>query len=107
MSSRIGIISVFVGGLVFVGLVAAFRAADAHEKTPPPVVRPAVVRAAPIKEHAYSMTESFHGLIEANVRVDMAFQIAGRLSQLGAAKDQPLKENDTVEPGQVLATLEP
>lgn len=107
MKSRIAIILCFIVGLVLVAGIAAFRSSGLRDKIAPPVIRPAVVRCAPLQERPYSVTESFHGLIQANVRIDMAFQIAGRLSQLGATKDKTIKEMDAVEPGQVLAQLEP
>ncbi|MCC7193023.1 MAG: efflux RND transporter periplasmic adaptor subunit [Phycisphaeraceae bacterium] len=107
MKTRIAIIFCFLAGLALVGGVAAFRSSGLREKVAPSVIRPAVVRCAPLQERPYSVTESFHGLIQANIRIDMAFQIAGRLAQLGSSKDKTIKEMDSVEPGQVLAQLEP
>jgi RND family efflux transporter MFP subunit len=107
MKSRLAIILLFAALLAVVSGIAAFRSSGLRDQVVPPVIHPAVVRCAPQVEQTYCMTESFHGLIQANVRVDMAFQIPGRVSQLGASKDKPIKENDRVEPGQVLAQLEP
>jgi RND family efflux transporter MFP subunit len=70
-------------------------------------VKPPVVRCTTLRERPYAVTETFHGLIEAKARVDMAFQIPGRIAQIGAGRDELLRENDRVEPGQVLATLDP
>jgi len=105
--SRFAIIIAFAGGVGLIGAIAAYRASGSGVAPPPAAIRPAVVRSAPLDQRTYAITESFHGLIQANVRVDLAFRIPGRVSQIGATKDLGLKENDHVQSGQTLALLEP
>jgi RND family efflux transporter MFP subunit len=107
MKSKIVIVAVFFALMVVVGTVAAWRARSAQDAVPAAVIKPAVVRCAPLERRPYVLTESFHGLIEANARVEMGFQIAGRVQQLGPAKGKTLREGDRVEQGDVLAVLEP
>jgi len=101
------IILVFVAGLGFVGLVGVYRAQDASEQRVITVVKPEAVRCATLSLKPYTITETFYGLIEARARVDMAFQIVGRISVLGEHKDEPLVENHRVRRGDVIAKLEP
>jgi RND family efflux transporter MFP subunit len=107
LKSGFVILAVFALGALAVIAIASFRAARAEDQAITPVIRPAVVRAEALDIRTYEVTESFHGIIQANVRVDMAFQIAGRVTQLGADKSNPIRENDTVKTGDVLAELEP
>jgi HlyD family secretion protein len=107
LKSGLTIILLFVMGLAGVGLIAFFRSAKAEEQAGIPVIRPAVVRAEALEVRSYKITESFHGIIQANARIDLGFQIPGRVSQLGATRESQLRENDAVESGQVLAMLEP
>lgn len=107
LKSRIIIISVFVGCLSIIAVVAFVRAKQLKEVTTPPVIRPAVVRCDKLERREYTMTESFYGLVEANATIDMAFQITGRLTKLGKVDDRPLKEGDIVRQGTELAHLEP
>jgi RND family efflux transporter MFP subunit len=107
MKSRLLILLVLLAVVSSVGGLTVYRARAAEQRVPPAVIRPGVVRCETLRERTYTMTESFHGLISAKARVDMAFQIPGRISQLGETKDCPIRENDRVEQGQVLAMLEP
>lgn len=109
MKTRIWILAAFVFGALAVGLLAFQRTRSAQARVVPGVIKPAVVRVAPLSERSYTMIEAFHGLIEAKSRVDMAFQIPGRLSQLGSepGNEKGIHENDRVVKGQVLARLEP
>lgn len=101
------VIFLFVAGLGVIGFVGAYRARRVGPVTGQRVVKPAVVRCASLAEASHTLTESFYGLIEPKTRVDMAFQIAGRISQLGRDKDHPLRENQVIEKGDVIARLEP
>ena len=101
------IILVFVAGLGFVGLVGVYRAQNAIEKRIITIVKPEAVRCATLSLKPYTITETFYGLIEARARVDMAFQIVGRISVLGEHEDKPLAENNLVRKGDVIAKLEP
>ncbi len=107
MKSRLLIILVFVSLLGGLYAVAALRARQAKELETPPIIKPAVVRCAPLEERQYEAKESFWGLIQAHARVDMAFQITGRVAQLGAARDEPLVENQRIRKGDEIARLEP
>lgn len=107
MKLRLLILALFFLGVAGVGWLTLQRASAAREQVAPPVVKPGVVRCAPLVERSYVMTESFYGLIEPRARVDMAFQIPGRISQLGTGSKDTLRENDCVTKGQVLAMLEP
>lgn len=107
MKSRIIIIGVFAAMVSLVGAVGILRARWVQEATPVAVVRPVVVRWAPLERRPYVLTESFHGLIQANARVALGFQISGRVLQLGPTPDRVLKESDPVKAGDILARLEP
>lgn len=107
MGSRIRIILVFAGSLAVLFSFAAVRALTRHEQQDQPHVEPAVVRCVPLRTRKYTMTESFYGLLEAKSKLDMSFQIAGQIVQLGPDKDKPLREDDVVEEGQIIAMLDP
>ncbi len=107
MKSRIIISSVFVVLLGLIAWTGYHRAQAGQEGVAPAVIRPAVVRCAPLERRQYQMIESFYGLLEARATVDVSFQIAGRISQLGPTGEQKLQANDLVNPGDVLAMLEP
>jgi len=100
-------------GIVIIGAILAtvagvsyHRATEAAANVPSPVIRPAVVRTAPLMLTSRPKIESFYGFIEAAARVEMAFQIPGRLKQIGPTPDRVLKENQVVEKGEIIATLE-
>ena len=106
MKTRLTIIAVFlllVSAVFAIGILNAATNQAAHK---PPMLRAQVVRCAPLARRMHQFKESFYGLIEAEREVDMAFQIAGRVSLLGSESDE-LEENDLVRKGQQLAMLEP
>lgn len=107
MKSRIIIAAVSVLVLGVLTWTGYHRAVSGHEGLAPAVIRPAVVRCAPLEQRQYQMIESFYGLLEARATVDVSFQISGRISQLGPSPDKKLEANDLVNPGDVLALLEP
>ncbi|MAE66691.1 MAG: hypothetical protein CMJ18_20685 [Phycisphaeraceae bacterium] len=107
MKSRKKILLVFACCVAFVLLFATVRLRQVRAAHPAPVIKPAVVRCMPLEPRPYRVTESFYGTIEANVRVDMAFRVPGRIAQLGPGADRMLRENDRVEVGDVIARLEP
>ena len=98
--------------LVFAAVLGSVCMVAFHHRRGPdagPVksmIKPVVVRALTLEKRPYSVTEFFYGLIEANTRVDMAFQVAGRISQLGSEPSQSLVENQIVSRGDMIARLE-
>ncbi len=106
MKARLIIILVAVVLLGAIVGVGALRAKQAADQQPIAVLKPAAVHVAPLREIEFEVTESFHGLIEANVRIDMAFQITGRLASLSADPPRILRENDVVKKDEVIATLD-
>lgn len=107
MGQKILLLSVFLalcGGVAAVGFQ---RAKEAKAQQVVPIIKPEVVRCAPLEVRPYTVTESFHGRIHARTELSMAFQIQGRLSQIGEGEDHILKENDMVEKGDIIAMLEP
>jgi len=107
MKARLLIITVFAGVLGLLGLVGYYRAPVVVSGANLKAIQPAAVRVARLTERDYALTESFYGLIEANSRVDMAFQIVGRIQQLGRRKGKPLTENQVVREGELIARLKP
>ena len=107
MKSKLVILLVFVAVIGGVGLVGHIRAQQESQTQEPSVVPPAPVRCVSLERRPYQVKESFYGIIEANAMVDMAFQIAGRVMQLGPSSKQPLTENQKVLKGDVIALLEP
>lgn len=107
MKSRIAIILVFsvlLGAIGWVGVIRAQWSVEPDASNPIP---PAPVRCALLEPIPYRVTESFYGLIEADTRVDVSFQIAGRVMQLGPDPEAKLVENHRVQKGDVIAKLEP
>ena len=86
--------------------MALLRASENGNAKSVAASRPAVVRCIELTALPYPVTESFYGMLEANVRVDMAFQVAGRITTLGRQSTEPLQPGDVVRRGQVLATVE-
>ncbi len=70
------------------------------------------VRVMPVQRQRVALHEDFYGLVEPDVRVDLAFEIAGRIERLGsaAAVSEPdghrMVEGMSVRAGQDLARLE-
>ena len=92
--------------LATVAGVSYHRLNEAAANVSSPVIKPAVVRTAPLELASRPKIESFYGFIEAASRVDMAFQIPGRLAKIGTNTARPLRENDLVEKDEIIATLE-
>jgi len=90
-----------------VAAIAYHRAKEAQDNQVIPIIKPEVVRCAPLEVRPYTVTESFYGRISARAELSMSFQIPGRLSQLGKDEGPVLCENDVVEKGDVIAMLEP
>lgn len=107
MKARLGIVFLFVVFVGLIGLIAYYRAEQRRAHVVPAVIKPAVVRCATLQPRTFQLTESFYGTVEANVRIDMAFQITGRVVQLGRSDTETLVENEAVEKGQIVARLEP
>ena len=86
--------------LVLAGLTAALLAACQPEAdTAPPQVRP--VRTVTVVKRDVGETVSFTGRIQAENEARLAFRIPGRMIE------RPINVGDHVEPGQVVAKLEP
>ncbi len=84
----------------FVLMLAAFAAGcDEAEEVAEAEARP--VRAIEVAETSSAQTVSLAGTIESQVQADMAFRIGGRMVERLVAV------GDVVEPGQVLARLDP
>lgn len=107
MTPRTKVILVFAAAVLVIGSVAAYRASQADSPEATVRIKPALVRCASLEIRPYHLTESFYGRLEANVRVPMAFQISGRLIQLGPNRKPPLQENDRVQTEQVIARVAP
>ena len=107
MKAQLLIILVFAAVIGSVCMVAFHRRPGPGVAHIAGVIEPAVVRTATLDEKSYPITEFFYGLIEANKRVDMAFQVAGRIVQLGSQRSQVLAENQIVQQGDMIAKLEP
>ena len=86
--------------LVLAGLTAALLAACQPEAdTAPPQVRP--VRTVTVVKRDVGETVSFTGRIQAENEARLGFRIPGRMIE------RPINVGDHVEPGQVVARLEP
>ncbi len=107
MKSRLLILLIFAAGMGAIGLVSHIRAQQGLEDQAVGTIKPAPVRCVALERRAYSVTESFYGIIEAQAKVDMAFQITGRVMQLGDHTPDGLVENQKVLEGDVIAKLEP
>lgn len=105
--ARLKIILIFAGCIAVLLGIGVYRGWSSQEETVRPTIEPAVVRVASLKRTQYVQTETFYGLIEANTRVDMAFQIAGRVVALGPTAEAPLTEDSPVKKGDVIAQIEP
>ncbi len=85
-------------GLAFAAL-AALAGCDAEEAPPPAEIRP--VRTVIVEETSGDQIVSLAGTVESQVLVSLAFRIGGRLTE------RLVDVGDTVEPGQLLARLDP
>ncbi|MEX2215573.1 MAG: efflux RND transporter periplasmic adaptor subunit [Phycisphaeraceae bacterium] len=107
MGKKLIFLAVLVVGLGAVVAVGYQRARTTAANQSVPVIKPEVVRAAPLELRSHATTEIFYGRIVANAELNMAFQIAGRLWSIGPDKDTLLKENDVLRKGDIIARLEP
>ncbi len=107
MKSRLSILAVFVACLVVIGGIGVYRAGQVPDISGVAEVEPSLVRAVELQPQRYMLTETFYGLIRADVRVDMAFQVEGRVIGVGAEGADQIDENDQVKRGDVLVRVEP
>ncbi len=98
--------AVAVTALGAVAVVGYRRSKESQLNLVVPVIKPQVVRTSGLETRTYTVTDAFYGRISANAELNMSFQIVGRLASLGEHEDQVLKENDTVQKGDMIATLE-
>lgn len=108
MQARFRIILVFAAVMGLIALVALYRRATAPEVSD--VVeaeKPALVRTMELTRTTHDVIETFYGLIKPRAEVNLAFQITGRITQLGATENVILDEGDRVTKGQVIARLDP
>lgn len=64
------------------------------------------VRAIEIHSRSPVSAARYAGALDARERVDVAFQVGGRIASVAAVGGRPLQEGDVVRRGQVLATLD-
>ncbi len=81
-------------------LAAALSACGRGEPPPPPeVARP--VKVITLEAPSNTLERSFPGVVRAAERVELAFQVPGKLQEL------PAKQGNEVEKGELLAALDP
>ena len=86
--------------------IALLRASENGKAKPIAAIKPPTVRCIKLASLSYPVVESFYGTLEPNIRVDMAFQVAGRIATLGHQTTQTLQPGDIIRTGQALATVE-
>lgn len=87
------------GLIVTLGLTTALAACGDKETAQAPELRP--VRTVVVEESSTGETVTLSGTVESKIEVDLAFRIGGRLAE------RLVGVGDTVEPGQVVARLDP
>jgi RND family efflux transporter MFP subunit len=87
------------GLLLAIGLTSALAACQEEKAEETPELRP--VRTVVVEESTAGQTITLSGTVESQVQVDLAFRIGGRLME------RVVGVGDTVEPGQVIARLDP
>ena len=100
----LAVLLVAMGGVAAVGFQ---RAKTSQENQSVPVIRPEVVRAASLELRSHAQTEIFYAGIARSAELHIVFRVAARLGALGEDEVSPLKENDLVQKGDVIARLEP
>ncbi len=100
------IILVFATSLGLIGLVGVYRAFQSAREVEPLDNGELTVRCKRLEMQLHQVTESFHGLIEARAKVDMAFQVPGRVMYLGPRGGSRLDESDRVSRGQVIGSID-
>lgn len=106
MKQKLAIIAVFGVVLALVALVGLVRAMQSPDLDVVPRVEPAVVRTVMLESGEHVVTESFHGVIEPIVRLEMGFQVAGRVVSFCGGQTS-LLEGTRVNEGEVIAKLDP
>ena len=106
MNSRHLVYLIFGLILGLILLVGAYRASEVPNLEETKQTDAEAVYAQPLKRQRQEIRETFYGLIEPSTRVDMAFQISGRITQLGNTKANELDEGLRVRKGEVIAKLE-
>jgi RND family efflux transporter MFP subunit len=87
------------GLLLAVGVTSALAACQEEDGAEAPELRP--VRTVIVEESTAGETVTLAGTVESQVQVELAFRIGGRLLE------RSVGVGDTVEPGQVIARLDP
>lgn|GEM_PF-1452710 len=106
--------------LIILGVAAIFFALVAgliyrNRSVAAPVVNAtaqiALVRLEPLKPKQYTLHERVNGVIQANIEVELSFQITGRIQLLGRGatleKPKTIDEASIVRKGDVIAVIEP
>lgn len=106
MGPKLLIFFVLAVALSCIAAVGYYRARGAQDTAASPAVKPEIVRAVPLEIRAIPVTETFYGRIEAEMTLDMAFNVPGRLQLLGKDADTVLRENDLVRRDDQIAALE-
>ena len=107
MTSRIKIIVILTIVLGALLLLYIGRGTSERANAAVPSSRPVPVRCIKLVRRSHAVTESFYGFIEPSKRVELAFEIAGRIARLGSTEHSGLIKGARVAPGDVLASLDP
>ncbi|MFO7476792.1 MAG: efflux RND transporter periplasmic adaptor subunit [Methyloceanibacter sp.] len=86
-------------GILLAGLLAGLSGCDSGEAPPESVVRP--VRVVTVEKNEGSQMVQLAGTVESQVEVDLGFRIGGRMVE------RLVRVGDVVEPGQLVARLDP
>jgi RND family efflux transporter MFP subunit len=97
--NRLGPLARWTGAGALIALTLTLTACERAEEPPPPEIRP--VRVITVEESTAGETVALTGTIQAQTRVNFAFRIDGRMIE------RNVEVGDTVEPGQLLARLNP
>ena len=106
MKQKLLIIAVFGVVLALVALVGLVRAMQSPDLDVVPRVEPTVVRTMVLEPTKHEVTDSFHGVIEPLVRLEMGFQVPGRVVSF-CGQQTSLLEGTRVNAGEVIARLDP
>ena len=88
MKAKLLIILVCLLFLGAIGGVGAFRARQATEAMKSPSLLPAVVECVAVQKRTFQLTETFYGLFEANMRVDMTIVVGRIVYERAAGEEQ-------------------
>ncbi|WP_432800129.1 efflux RND transporter periplasmic adaptor subunit [Poriferisphaera sp. WC338] len=106
MKSNLLVFLIFGAILGLIVLVGVYRASEVPDLTEEKNIPAKTVYTHKLVKEKQTIQEAFYGLIEPTSRVDMAFQISGRVTQLGSKKNTQLDEGQRVKKDQVIAKLE-